>query len=52
MSRAKGELRPAIDHFPTNMEHDAFVKSPEVVMPDLIRHPEVLEITGSRFSPG
>jgi len=28
----------------------AFVKSPQVVMPDLIRHPEVFEFTGFRLS--
>jgi hypothetical protein len=27
------------------------VKSPEFVMPDLIRHPEHTEITGFRLSP-
>jgi hypothetical protein len=30
---------------------DAFVKSPEIVMPDLIRHPEHIEFTGFRLSP-
>jgi len=27
------------------------VKSPKTVMPDLIRHPEVIEFTGFRLSP-
>jgi hypothetical protein len=30
---------------------DEFVKSPEIVMPDLIRHPEHIEFTGFRLSP-
>jgi len=30
---------------------DGLVKSPKTVMPDLIRHPEVLEFTGFRLSP-
>jgi hypothetical protein len=30
---------------------DNFVKSPEFVMPDLIRHPEGIEFTGFRPSP-
>ena len=30
---------------------DSFVKSPKTVMPDLIRHPEVIEFTGFRLSP-
>jgi hypothetical protein len=30
---------------------DAFVKSPRIVMPDLIRHPELIEFTGFRLSP-
>jgi hypothetical protein len=30
---------------------DEFVKSPNTVMPDLIRHPEFIEITGFRLSP-
>ena len=30
---------------------DALVKSPIIVMPDLIRHPEVVEFTGFRLSP-
>jgi hypothetical protein len=30
---------------------DALVKSPKIVMPDLIRHPEVVEFTGFRLSP-
>jgi hypothetical protein len=33
----------------TNIE--GFVKSPNTVMPDLIRHPELIEITGFRLSP-
>ncbi|MEA1947656.1 MAG: hypothetical protein U9N83_10200 [Thermodesulfobacteriota bacterium] len=28
---------------------DGFVKSPNTVMPDLIRHPELIEITGFRL---
>jgi len=39
-----------------NVEHrtsniDELVKSPEIVMPDLIRHPELIEFTGFRLSP-
>ena len=30
---------------------DKLVKSPKTVMPDLIRHPELIEITGFRLSP-
>jgi hypothetical protein len=30
---------------------DGFVKSPRIVMPDLIRHPEQIEFTGFRLSP-
>jgi hypothetical protein len=30
---------------------NSFVKSPQIVMPDLIRHPEAIEITGFRLSP-
>jgi len=30
---------------------DDFVKSPEIVMPDLIRHPEHIEFAGFRLSP-
>jgi hypothetical protein len=32
-------------------ELDGFVKSPRIVMPDLIRHPEAIEFTGFRLSP-
>jgi hypothetical protein len=28
---------------------DGFVKSPRIVMPDLIRHPELIEFTGFRL---
>jgi len=31
---------------------NGFVKSAEAVIPDLIRNPEVFEITGPRLSPG
>jgi hypothetical protein len=30
---------------------DGLVKSPKTVMPDLIRHPEVIGFTGFRLSP-
>jgi hypothetical protein len=30
---------------------DAFAKSSQIVMPDLIRHPEVLDFTEFRISP-
>jgi len=30
---------------------DDLVKSPKTVMPDLIRHPEVIEFAGFRLSP-
>jgi len=30
---------------------DGFVKSPLLVMPDLIRHPEAVEFTGLWLSP-
>ena len=30
---------------------DEFVKSPKTVMPDLIRHPKLIEITGFLLSP-
>jgi hypothetical protein len=30
---------------------DAFVKNPQIVMPGLIRHPELVDITGFRLSP-
>jgi hypothetical protein len=33
------------------MKYDSFVKSPQIVMPDLIRHPEGVDITGFRLSP-
>jgi len=36
-------------HFLLNL--DLLVKSPKTVMPDLIRHPEVIEFTGFRLSP-
>jgi hypothetical protein len=29
-----------------NLRFDGFVKNPRVVMPDLIRHPELIEFTG------
>jgi hypothetical protein len=35
----------------TNINLDLIVKSLKTVMPDLIRHPEVLEFTGFRLSP-
>jgi hypothetical protein len=38
-----------IEYFRLNI--DGLVKSPEFVMPDLIRHPEHTEITGFRPSP-
>ena len=49
----------AFSTFYEAVNFDEVVKSPELVMPDLIpaehgifdRHPEVLEITGSRFLP-
>jgi len=34
-----------------NVKVDNLVKSPKTVMPDLIRHPEVIEFTGFRLSP-
>jgi hypothetical protein len=37
-----------------SFEHPSFdglVKSPKTVMPDLIRHPEVIGFTGFRLSP-
>jgi hypothetical protein len=40
--------------FPTFYEFikfDGLVKSPKTVMPDLIRHPEVIGFTGFRLSP-
>jgi hypothetical protein len=33
------------------VEYDGFVKGPQIVMPDLIRHPERVDITGFRLSP-
>jgi hypothetical protein len=30
---------------------DGFAKSPQIVMPDLIWHPERVDITGFRLSP-
>ncbi|MEA1947663.1 MAG: hypothetical protein U9N83_10235 [Thermodesulfobacteriota bacterium] len=30
---------------------DKLVKSPKIVMPDLIRHPEAIEFAGFRLSP-
>jgi hypothetical protein len=30
---------------------DGFAKTPPIVMPDLIRHPEAIEFTGFRPSP-
>jgi len=30
---------------------DELIKSSKTVMPDLIRHPEVIEFTGFRLSP-
>jgi len=30
---------------------DEVVKNPQIVMPDLIRHPEPIEFTGFRLSP-
>jgi len=35
----------------SDLRFDGLVKSNETVMPDLIRHPEPLEITGFRLSP-
>jgi len=35
----------------SNVKVDNLVKSPKTVMPDLIRHPEVIEFTGFRLSP-
>jgi hypothetical protein len=37
--------------FPLKYKADKLVKSPKTVMPDLIRHPERIEITGFRLSP-
>ncbi len=34
-----------------HLKYDDLVKSPKIVMPDLIRHPEVVEFTGFRLSP-
>jgi hypothetical protein len=31
--------------------NDVLVKSPQFVMPDLIRHPELIEFAGFRLSP-
>ena len=33
------------------VKFDGLVKSPRIVMPDLIRHPEPIEFTGFRLSP-
>jgi hypothetical protein len=33
------------------VKYDGIVKSRQGVMPDLIRHPELIEITGFRPSP-
>jgi len=33
------------------IKEDEFVKSLRIVMPDLIRHPELIEFTGFRLSP-
>jgi hypothetical protein len=35
----------------TSVIFDKLVKSLEIVMPDLIRHPERIEFTGFRLSP-
>jgi hypothetical protein len=37
--------------FPSIFSIDGLVKSPKTVMPDLIRHPEVIGFTGFRLSP-
>ncbi|MGD8210312.1 MAG: hypothetical protein PVF32_10655, partial [Desulfobacterales bacterium] len=37
--------------FCENLKFDGFLKSPQIVMPDLIRHPERVDITGFRLSP-
>jgi len=39
------------DGFLCYLRVDNLVKSPKTVMPDLIRHPEVIEFTGFRLSP-
>jgi hypothetical protein len=33
------------------MKVDELVKSPKTLMPDLIRHPELVEFTGFQLSP-
>jgi len=43
-------LKSALTFFERD-KFDGLVKSPKTVMPDLIRHPEVIEFTGFRLSP-
>jgi hypothetical protein len=47
-ARAEGLLKKN-EHRTSNA--DGFVKSPRIVMPDLIRHPEQAEFTGFRLLP-
>jgi len=42
---------PYISDFLSGIKFDGVVKSPKLVMPDLIRHPEHIENTGFRPTP-
>jgi hypothetical protein len=44
-------LKKVRDVFLTRRNCDGLVKSPKIVMPDLIRHQEHTDIAGFRLSP-
>jgi hypothetical protein len=46
LSKAKSQSYKA-----PNSNTNGFVKTPRIVMPDLIRHTEPIEFTGFRLSP-
>jgi hypothetical protein len=43
--------RPITAFICDRFNYDGFLKSRRIVMPDLIRHPEPINITGFRLSP-
>jgi len=51
MSNIRNQFVTELSRFYIYITLDEFVKSSEIVMPDLIRHPEHIEFTGFRLSP-
>jgi hypothetical protein len=47
----RNDKKGCFSTFYETVNFDNHVKSLEIVMPDLIRHPERIEITGFRLSP-